>query len=131
MTRVVKDQFKFYLDNGLYQITKLNSEDSECDHIDSESSINVNGHEIKVFEQSRDMIYINHIDNVRHRGIARELREVIRQSRLEFALEPYKEYLNLPEIEYFRNKGQLETTQTSITIRHCSLILAFGIKKLN
>ena len=76
------------------------------------------------------MIYINHINNARNRGIARELREAIKISKLEFALEPYREYLNLPEIDYFRKKGQLETTLTRITIRHCSLILAFGIKKL-
>ena len=76
------------------------------------------------------MIFINHIDNPRHLGIARELREAVRQSKLEFALEPYKEYLNLPEINYYRLKGQLETTQTSITIKNCSLILAFGMKRL-
>ena len=85
---------------------------------------------IGLFEKPRDMIFINHIDNPRHLGIARELRETVRQSKLEFALEPYKEYLNLPEIEYYRLKGQLKTTQTSIIIKNCSLILAFGLKKL-
>ena len=119
----------FYFNSNVIEITKLSNEKAD-DQFDCESSINVSGHKIRVFEQPRDTIYINHIDNARHRDIARELREAVRQSKLDFALDPYKEYLNLPEIDYFKKKGQLENTQTSITIRHCSLILAFGIKKL-
>ena len=130
MARVAKLQLKSYLKNQYYEITKLSDQEVEDDSINFESSIQIGGNNIGVFEKPKDMIFINHIDNVRHLGIARELREAVRQSKLEFALEPYKEYLNLPEINYYRQKGQLEATQTSITIKNCALILAFGMKRL-
>ena len=54
----------------------------------------------------------------------------VKQSQLEFALEPYIDCLDLPEINHYRDFGMLETTQTSIIIRHWSLILAFGMNRL-
>ena len=128
--RLAKLQIKSYIDNNLYDITQLGNEQVDDDSVDFKSSIEICGNKIQLFEKPRDMIFINHIDNARHLGITRELRETVRQSKLEFALEPYKDYLNLPEIEYYRYKGQLETTQNSIIIRNCSLILAFGMKRL-
>ena len=105
MARVAKLQLKSYLKNQYYEITKLSDQEVEDDSINFESSIQIGGNNIGVFEKPKDMIFINHIDNVRHLGIARELREAVRQSKLEFALEPYKEYLSLPEINYYRQKG--------------------------
>ena len=130
IARLAKSQVKSYFDNDLYEITKQNIDEIDNGNVFFESSIEISGNKIGLFEKPRDMIFINHIDNPRHLGIARELRETVRQSKLEFALEPYKDYLNFPEIEYYRQKGQLETTQTSIIIKNCSLILAFGMKRL-
>ena len=129
MIKSAKLYLKSYFDNDLYEITKLGGEEDD-DSSNIGSSIEICGNQIQLFEKPRDMIFINHIDNPRHLGISRELRETVRQSKLEFALEPYIDYLNLPEIEYYRQKGQLKTTQNSIIIKNCSLILAFGMKRL-
>ena len=130
MTRIAKCQLKSYFDKNFYEITKVFNEEVDDDSINFDSSIEICGNQIQLFEKPKDLIFINHIDNPRHLGISRELKYVIKNSKLEFALEPYKDYLNLPEIEYYRYKGQLETTQNSIIIRNCSLILAFGMKRL-
>ena len=110
------------------QITKF-TENHDAQYI-NESTISVSGNDIKLFEKPSAKLFINHVNIQRNFFVANELKMAVKQSQLEFALEPYIDCLDFPEINNYRNLGMLETTQTSIIIRHWSLILAFGMNRL-
>ena len=129
ITKIFKQYFCETFENGLYEFEKFEDE-INSNSVELVSSVEVSGVSILAFENPSIKLSINHVNNIRHKGVVEELNNVANQSKLRFALKPYKHYLNLPEIKHYRLKGQLETDKTTITIRNCSLILAFGLKKL-
>ena len=83
-----------------------------------------------MFEKLPGKLFINNVNIQKNLLVTKQLKEAVEQSQLEFALEPYRDCLDLPEIDVYRNQEMVQTTQSSIIIKNWSLILVFGLKKL-
>ena len=119
--------FDFLASNHV-EVTKFIKNDNYLQN--NESLVDINENKINLFESSWAKLFINHVNIQRNRFVAQELKMAVQQSELEFALKPYENCLLLPEINDYRRRGLLETTESSIKIRSWSLILTFGLKKL-
>ena len=129
MARILRNELSNLFDHELWEIRKLSDVPHDLD-FDCSSSVRIANNSIKVFEIPHGRLFINHIDNARHLSICRELKRASKAPYLEFALKPYQDYLEMPEIYHYRHLGQLEICKGIIRIRNCSLILAFGMKRL-
>ena len=61
---------------------------------------------------------MNTVNIQRNLFVAKELKMAVEQSQLEFAKEPYKDCLDLPEIAKYKELKMLSTTETSIIIKN-------------
>ena len=129
MARILRNEISGLFDHKLCTIRKVTDEYHDLD-FQCSSSVTIANNLVQLFEMPHGRLFINHIDTPRHLSICREFKRVAKQAYLEFALEPYKNYLDMPEIDHYRYLGQLETSKQIIRIKNCSLILAFGMKRL-
>ena len=116
----IKSDFYFqqifdFLNSDVVHITKFCKNNGIQNS--NESTVNFCGNKITFLEKQPAKLYISNGNIQRNIFVAQELKMAVKQSQLEFLKEPYEDYLDLPEINQYRDLGMLETNETSIKIK--------------